>query len=199
MVSDLRVHEIRYAAWWYSLITPPSTFGRWTGRSSGTSAHREFVREHYDLSVLGSLAAAQRHQPANDPGHDQAEQAKGHKPRSCRNQLIGPNTSSQRLRTSVPGTGAGRARHRVARRTCCLAPDRTLKQGPARRQAPASSGGTPAERPWPPGPQPVARARRGGPASQAAPGPIGRARHSRTRGGSPQGARNVVPDRSRRA
>jgi hypothetical protein len=44
------------------------------------------------------LAAAQQHQPAKDPDHDQAEQAKGHKPRSCRNQLIGPNTSSQHLR-----------------------------------------------------------------------------------------------------
>src|SRR5499425_1507937 len=51
----------------------------------------------------------------------------------------------------------------------------------------APSGGTHAERPWPSGPQPVARARRSGPASEAAPGPIGRARHSRTRGGSPRG------------
>jgi len=29
--SDLGSHKISYAAWWYSLITPPSTFRRRTG------------------------------------------------------------------------------------------------------------------------------------------------------------------------
>ncbi len=60
-----------------------------------TAEHRDFVTENYDLGVLGSLAAAQQHQPAKDPDHDQVEQTKEHEPRSCRNQLIGPNTSSQ--------------------------------------------------------------------------------------------------------
>ena len=34
-MSNLRIHGISYAARWYSLITPPSTFRRWTGKSSG--------------------------------------------------------------------------------------------------------------------------------------------------------------------
>jgi hypothetical protein len=34
---DLRVHGVAYAARWYSLITPPSTFRRRTGASSGTT------------------------------------------------------------------------------------------------------------------------------------------------------------------
>jgi hypothetical protein len=63
-----------------------------------TAEHRDFVMENYDLDVPGSMAAAQQHQPAEDPDHDQVEQAKGRKPRSCRNQLIGPNTSSQHPR-----------------------------------------------------------------------------------------------------
>jgi hypothetical protein len=35
--SDLRVRGAAYAARWYSLITPPSTFRRCTGASSGTT------------------------------------------------------------------------------------------------------------------------------------------------------------------
>jgi hypothetical protein len=35
--SDLRVRGATYAARWYSLITPPSTFRRCTGASSGTT------------------------------------------------------------------------------------------------------------------------------------------------------------------
>jgi hypothetical protein len=35
--SDLRVHGVAYAARRYSLITPPSTFRRCTGASSGTT------------------------------------------------------------------------------------------------------------------------------------------------------------------
>jgi hypothetical protein len=78
------------------------------------------MTEHHDLRVLGRLAAAEQHQPAEDPDHDQVEQAKGHKPRSCRNRLIQPICRSQHLRrvlkrytawtttrsaSSAPGTG----------------------------------------------------------------------------------------------
>jgi Resolvase, N terminal domain len=63
-----------------------------------TPQHRDFVAEDHDLRILGTLAAAQQHQPAKDPDHDQVEQAKGHKPRSCRNEPIRPNRSSQHLR-----------------------------------------------------------------------------------------------------
>ena len=35
--SDLRVQRVVHAARWYSLITPPSTFRRCTGASSGTT------------------------------------------------------------------------------------------------------------------------------------------------------------------
>ena len=60
--------------------------------------HRDLMTEHHDLGVLGCLAAAEQHQPAEDPDHDQVEQAKGHKPRSCRNRLIRPIRRSQNLR-----------------------------------------------------------------------------------------------------
>ena len=63
-----------------------------------TAEHRDLVAEHHDLRVFGRLAAAEQHQPAEDPDHDQVEQAKGHKPRSCRNRLIQPIRRSQHLR-----------------------------------------------------------------------------------------------------
>ena len=63
-----------------------------------TPKHRDLMAENHDLRVFGRLAAAEQHQPAEDPGHDQVEQAKGHKPRSCRNQPIRPNSRSQHLR-----------------------------------------------------------------------------------------------------
>jgi hypothetical protein len=34
------------------------------------------MTEHHDLGVLGCLAAAEQHQPAEDPDDDQVEQAK---------------------------------------------------------------------------------------------------------------------------
>ncbi len=37
---SLRVHGVVHAARWYSLITPPSTFRRCTGASSGTTTAR---------------------------------------------------------------------------------------------------------------------------------------------------------------
>ena len=50
-----------------------------------TPEHRDLMTEHHDLRILGRLAAAQQQQPAEDPDHDQVEQAKRHKPRSCPN------------------------------------------------------------------------------------------------------------------
>jgi hypothetical protein len=52
------------------------------------------VAHHHDLHIPGRLAAAEQHQPAKDPDHDQVESAKRHKPRSCRNRLIRPNSRS---------------------------------------------------------------------------------------------------------
>ncbi len=63
-----------------------------------TAEHRDLMTEHHDLGVLRYLAAAEQHQPAEDPDHDQVEQAKGNKPSSCRNWLIRPNRRSQHLR-----------------------------------------------------------------------------------------------------
>ena len=50
------------------------------------------------IATVHRQAAGQQHQPAEDPDHEQVEQAKKHKPRSCRNRLIRPNRRSQHLR-----------------------------------------------------------------------------------------------------
>jgi hypothetical protein len=55
------------------------------------------MTEDHDLRILGRLAAAQQHQPAEDLDHEQVEQAEGHKPRSCRNRFIRPSRRSQYL------------------------------------------------------------------------------------------------------
>src|ERR1035441_5061764 len=55
------------------------------------------MTEHHDLRILGRLAAAQQEQPAEYPDRDQVEEAKRHKPRSCRNLLLRPNCRSQSL------------------------------------------------------------------------------------------------------
>jgi hypothetical protein len=46
------------------------------------------MTEHHDPRILRRLAAAQQHQPAKDPDHDQVEQPDTHEARSCRNQPI---------------------------------------------------------------------------------------------------------------
>ena len=51
--------------------------------------------EHHDLRVFGRLVAAEQHQPAGGPDHDQVEKAKGHEPRSCQNPPTWPNRRSQ--------------------------------------------------------------------------------------------------------
>jgi hypothetical protein len=63
-----------------------------------TAKHRDLMTQDHDLRVFGRLAATQQHQPAEDPDRDQVEQAKGHKPRSCRNQFIRPNRRLHHLR-----------------------------------------------------------------------------------------------------
>jgi hypothetical protein len=65
------------------------------GPEDPTAQHRDLRTEHHGLRVLGCLAAAGQHQPAEDPDHDQIEQAKGHQSRPCRTQPIRPNRSSQ--------------------------------------------------------------------------------------------------------
>ena len=79
-----------------------------------TAEHRDLMTEHQDLRVLGRLAAPKQNQPGKNPDRDQVEQAKRHKPRSCRNRLIGPNRRSQHLRRVLKRyTGADRSRHRI--------------------------------------------------------------------------------------
>ena len=41
---------------------------------------RDLMTEDHDLRILGRLAAAQQHQPAEDLDHEQVGQAEGHKP-----------------------------------------------------------------------------------------------------------------------
>jgi hypothetical protein len=65
----------------------------WAGRPDGAAPR--FMTKHHDLYAVGRLVAAQQHQPAKDPHHDQVEQANRHKPRSCRNPSIRPNRRSQ--------------------------------------------------------------------------------------------------------
>ena len=55
------------------------------------------LTEDHDLRILGRLAAAQQHQPAEDLDHEQVEQAEGHRPRFCRNRFIRPSRRSQYL------------------------------------------------------------------------------------------------------
>jgi hypothetical protein len=42
--------------------------------------HRDLMTENHDLRVFRRLAAAQQHQPAEDPDRDQVEQTKSHEP-----------------------------------------------------------------------------------------------------------------------
>jgi hypothetical protein len=63
-----------------------------------TAKHRDLMTQDHDLRVFWTLAATQQHQPSEDPDRDQVEQAKGHKPRSCRNQFIRPNRRLHHLR-----------------------------------------------------------------------------------------------------
>jgi hypothetical protein len=66
-------------------------------RRSRHSDKSQVMTEDHDLRILGRLAAAQQHQPAEDLDHEQVEQAEGHKPRSCRNRFIRPSRRSQYL------------------------------------------------------------------------------------------------------
>jgi hypothetical protein len=67
------------------------------GRGDLAPEQRDLMTEDHDLRILGRLAAAQQHQPAEDLDHEQVEQAEGHKPRSCRNRFIRPSRRSQYL------------------------------------------------------------------------------------------------------
>jgi hypothetical protein len=63
-----------------------------------TPQHRDLMTEHHDLRILGRLAAAKQHEPAEDPDCDHVEQTKTHEPRSWRKLRLRPNCRSQRLR-----------------------------------------------------------------------------------------------------
>jgi hypothetical protein len=52
-------------------------------------------------SLEAWLRPSSTSQAGKDPDHDQVEQPKGHKPRSCRNQLRQPNRRSQYLRRAL--------------------------------------------------------------------------------------------------
>jgi hypothetical protein len=93
-------------------------------------------------------------------------------------QVAAVDQQTRQLSRGVPGVGAGRARHRMAQRTCYLPPDRTLKQDPARRRAGFQLRNA-SRKTLVSGTSARAQARRGGPASEAVPGPIRRARHGR--------------------
>ena len=136
-----------------------------------TQKHRDLMAENHDLRVFGRLAAAEQHQPAEDPGHDQVEQAKGHKPRSCRNQPIRPNSRSQHLRRVLKRyrpSSAGPARCRRRSRSPRTPP--AAAGGPAAPPTPRRTGdGPPPSRAKPPMPAIAARTaqRRSGPGAAA--------------------------------
>jgi hypothetical protein len=75
-----------------------------------TAEHRDLMTENHDLRILGRMAAAEQHQPAEDPDHDQVEQAKGHKPRSCRNRLTRPIAGHSPCSELWSGIGNGSCR-----------------------------------------------------------------------------------------
>ena len=67
----------------------------WFRLSDLTPEHRDLMTEHQDLRVLGCLAAAQQHKPAEDLDHDQVEQPDSHDRRSCRSPVIRTNRRPQ--------------------------------------------------------------------------------------------------------
>lgn len=60
-----------------------STGTQYTGQDHGEEGDGNKERASWN--------AAEQHQSADDPEHDQVEQMEGHKPRSCRTRLIWPN------------------------------------------------------------------------------------------------------------
>jgi Integrase core domain len=74
--------------------------------------HHNQHRPHRSLD-----GAAPLRQPAKDPDHDQIEEAKRHKPRSCPNMVIRPNCRSQSLRRVLKRykQSGHRPRHRCRR------------------------------------------------------------------------------------
>ena len=98
-----------------------------------TPQHRDFVAEDHDLRILGTLAAAQQHQPAKDPDHEQIEEPERHRPailpqpaHLAESQVTSPPSSSDAVHatshTDLPGPGAG---HAGLRRTRHVIPFRT--------------------------------------------------------------------------
>ncbi len=46
-----------------------------------TAQHRDLVPQHQDLRVLGSVAPRKERQPAEQPGHEEIDEAKEHERR----------------------------------------------------------------------------------------------------------------------
>ena len=108
--------RLRVIRWRCQASSVPCLTSRWARSAAGSSRasaartarsaqsgdltpqHRDLMTEHHDLRILDASLRPSSHQPAKDPDHDQVEQAKGHKPRSCRNQLVRPIRRSQYLR-----------------------------------------------------------------------------------------------------
>jgi hypothetical protein len=112
--------QLRVISWRCQASSVPGVTSRWARSAAGrrranaarmarsvqsglgpgdpTTEHRGFVPENHDLRVLVRLTAAEQRQPAEDPDHDQVEQAEGHELRSCRSQLVGANSGSQHER-----------------------------------------------------------------------------------------------------
>jgi hypothetical protein len=56
-----------------------------------TPQNRDLMTQHHDLRILRRLVAARQEQQAKDPDHDQIQEAKTHRPRSCPNLIIWTN------------------------------------------------------------------------------------------------------------
>ena len=100
-----------------------------------TPEHRDLMTEHHDLRVLGRLAAAQQHQPAEDPDHDQVEQTNSTRTailpqpaHPAKPQVTVPVASSGAVQARV-GAGEGQHRLRLRREVYTAAAAASIKGG----------------------------------------------------------------------
>src|SRR5215472_4362016 len=84
------------------------------------------MTEHHDFRILGCLVAAQQEQPAKYPDHDQVEETRRHKSRSC------PNSASGQTAGHDPCPVLKRyTRHRGLSGGAANSPDSPTRSGPA--------------------------------------------------------------------
>jgi hypothetical protein len=74
--------------------------------------HRYLLTEHHDFRVLGGLAAAEQHQPAEDPDHDQVEQSRTHMNRDLAATSPPGQTAGHRTYASFEAVHRRQASHR---------------------------------------------------------------------------------------